>query len=374
MPVRHTLFSILLATSILGCVTVRTPTEAVVDVLAEPRVRDEATRLRVTVRGGSDLAALEVSHDEELRPPRFPLRVTLVPRDGDASRVFEVSAVAYGREETVIGRRVVRGNFQAGRTLAIQLLLEDCCYDVAPTCGRGQTCDDCRCHDPSVITPETDAGPLLDAFTPADAVSAIDAGTHADEDASTAEPDASTTEPDDASTPPDAFEPRGVCAGMPVGTICRAAAGACDVAETCDGVSPDCPTDTLAPPSVTCRASVGACDPAEHCTGSSPSCPADRHASAGTSCGLGLTCNTDGFCVGSCWIVGSLCHISDNSECGMGRCQSDGSCANTPDQICHCNGTCMDGGCAIDCGERSECCALIDPPICVGRGACTGGP
>ena len=57
--------------------------------------------------------------------------------------------------------------------------------------------------------------------------------------------------------------------------VCRASAGVCDVAESCDGVSNDCPRDAFAPATTVCRPSAGTCDVAEICTGSSASCPAD---------------------------------------------------------------------------------------------------
>ena len=62
------------------------------------------------------------------------------------------------------------------------------------------------------------------------------------------------------------------------GTTCRAAAGVCDVAETCDGTASGCPADALAPAGTVCRPSAGACDLAETCTGSSAACPADTGA------------------------------------------------------------------------------------------------
>ena len=42
------------------------------------------------------------------------------------------------------------------------------------------------------------------------------------------------------------------------GTLCRAATGACDVAETCDGVELVCPDDVLAPAASVCRPAAGA--------------------------------------------------------------------------------------------------------------------
>src|SRR6266446_5591406 len=68
------------------------------------------------------------------------------------------------------------------------------------------------------------------------------------------------------------------------GTVCRASAGACDVAETCTGTNRECPDDGFAPATTICRPSAGACDVAETCTGSSTACPTDGFASVTTVC------------------------------------------------------------------------------------------
>ncbi|NIQ90178.1 MAG: hypothetical protein GWN93_14565, partial [Deltaproteobacteria bacterium] len=65
--------------------------------------------------------------------------------------------------------------------------------------------------------------------------------------------------------PADAFEP--------VTTECRAAAGVCDAADNCDGVSAACPADAKL--TSECRASAGVCDVAEVCDGVADDCPAD---------------------------------------------------------------------------------------------------
>ena len=65
---------------------------------------------------------------------------------------------------------------------------------------------------------------------------------------------------------------------------CRAAADDCDVAETCDGVSDDCPADGFASSATVCRAAAGDCDVAESCTGFGPDCPADGFVAGGTEC------------------------------------------------------------------------------------------
>jgi hypothetical protein len=62
----------------------------------------------------------------------------------------------------------------------------------------------------------------------------------------------------------------------PASTVCRAAAGPCDVEERCTGDAPDCPVDALAAAGTVCRpGDLATCDPAVSCTGASPDCPPD---------------------------------------------------------------------------------------------------
>ena len=68
------------------------------------------------------------------------------------------------------------------------------------------------------------------------------------------------------------------------GSVCREAAGTCDVAEVCDGASSACPDDVVVPSGVGCRAAAGVCDVAEQCNGSDPRCPVDLHVASGTVC------------------------------------------------------------------------------------------
>jgi FG-GAP repeat len=76
----------------------------------------------------------------------------------------------------------------------------------------------------------------------------------------------------------------GTCGVRAAGIVCRAAAGACDAAEKCNGTSTTCPADGFAAASTVCRAAAGVCDVAETCTGSSAACPTDRYASSSTVC------------------------------------------------------------------------------------------
>jgi len=113
----------------------------------------------------------------------------------------------------------------------------------------------------------------------------------------------------------------GTCGPRAAGTVCRAAAGACDIAETCTGSSTSCPADGLTAVGTVCRAAAGACDLAETCTGSSAACPADGLATAGTVCratagacdvaetctGSSAACPSDGFAT-----AGTVCRPAVN--------------------------------------------------------------
>jgi hypothetical protein len=84
------------------------------------------------------------------------------------------------------------------------------------------------------------------------------------------------------------------------GTVCRAAAGACDVAATCSGASATCPPNGFLPATTTCRPAGGACDLPELCTGSSAACPADAKVAAGTVCHTAAgVCDTSQSCDGT---------------------------------------------------------------------------
>jgi hypothetical protein len=83
------------------------------------------------------------------------------------------------------------------------------------------------------------------------------------------------------------------------GTICRGAAGACDVAETCSGTTAPCPADVLVPGGTVCRPAGGECDLAEACSGTSPACPSDAKKASGTACTDDGDICTDDKCNGT---------------------------------------------------------------------------
>jgi hypothetical protein len=87
-------------------------------------------------------------------------------------------------------------------------------------------------------------------------------------------------------------------------TVCRGAAGGCDVVEHCDGSGNACPADAFASSTITCRGAAGSCDVAEVCTGLSAACPPDIFVPNSTPCNDANTCTTgdacqSGVCVGT---------------------------------------------------------------------------
>lgn len=84
----------------------------------------------------------------------------------------------------------------------------------------------------------------------------------------------------------------GTCVGT---AITCAGSGPCEL-KTCNGTS-TCSV-SAAKQGTLCRAAAHACDAAEVCTGTSTSCPADRFAAVGTPCGADACgCNGSGACV-----------------------------------------------------------------------------
>lgn len=163
----------------------------------------------------------------------------------------------------------------------------------------------------------------------------------------------------------------GTCQKSAAGTVCRSAAGPCDVAETCSGTSEVCPADKLRSRSYTCRTAAGPCDVAEKCSGSSSACPADKLASntvvcraAAGSCdvvefcsGSSSACPTDQFkpLVAVCRPTAGACDLADYCTGTSPACPPDQllpagticrAATSTCDQEELCSGT--GGGCPLD--------------------------
>src|SRR5438094_233548 len=146
------------------------------------------------------------------------------------------------------------------------------------------------------------------------------------------------------------------------GTVCRAAAGECDLPETCTGTSATCPADGARKANGTactddgnpctldqcdgtsvdcqhplntstttvCRAAVNGCDVAETCTGTSTTCPADVFQPSGTPCtDDGNPCTVD-----QCNGTSTTCqHTAGNAgapcRAAAGECDAVETCTGT---------------------------------------------
>jgi cysteine-rich repeat protein len=140
------------------------------------------------------------------------------------------------------------------------------------------------------------------------------------------------------------------------GTLCRAAVGQCDLAETCTGIDTDCPVDAKS--TAPCRPAAGICDVAELCDGVSDDCPPDLAQPDGTPCDDGDAC-------------------TQTDACETGTCTGTDPVVCTPLDQCHAAGTCdpLSGACSNPAQPDGTPCddgdACTQTDACE-TGACTG--
>src|SRR5262245_34929582 len=177
------------------------------------------------------------------------------------------------------------------------------------------------------------------------------------------------------------------------GTVCRPAAGACDVAETCTGSSGSCPADGFVSSSTVCRAAAGVCDLVENCTGTSAACPADAKSTAlcrpsagvcdvAESCdGVGNTCPADALASPGtvCRPAAGICDVAETCTGANVACPADGVAAaatvcRPAAGVCDVAESCTGGGpaCPADTlvAAGTECRASAG--VCDVAESCTG--
>jgi cysteine-rich repeat protein len=143
-------------------------------------------------------------------------------------------------------------------------------------------------------------------------------------------------------------------------TSCRAAAGACDLAETCDGTSAICPSDEKL--TSVCRTAAGECDVAESCDGVTNTCPSDQFDPV--LCDDGVYCNGDETCNAGLCETGSppLCTgstpLCDEAIGNCSACLVDLDCSNGAfcDGTEICNAGVCDFGAAPTCESPTPLC------------------
>ncbi|MEO2169838.1 MAG: hypothetical protein ABGY42_17290 [bacterium] len=113
-------------------------------------------------------------------------------------------------------------------------------------------------------------------------------------------------------------------------TLCREAAGPCDLVETCTGTQGSCPADARTPAGTLCRANAGGCDAEEFCDGNATACPTDSFVTTGGICraSAGL-CDVAEICTGTSAICPVDLFLAPNSSCRpvVGICDVEETCS-----------------------------------------------
>jgi RHS repeat-associated protein len=188
----------------------------------------------------------------------------------------------------------------------------------------------------------------------------------------------------------------GTCTPLSNGTVCRAASGACDVAETCNGSALTCPADAVQPLGAVCRSAVTICDVPETCDGTTKACPTDQFASATTVCyastgicdatetctGTSSTCPVDTFAPATtiCRPSAGGCDVAETCTGTSAVCPPDGLAAagtvcRPAESVCDVAETCSGttAACPTDtfATAGTTCGAGSPAPVCSGStGTC----
>ncbi|MEK6675615.1 MAG: hypothetical protein AABZ47_08180 [Planctomycetota bacterium] len=189
------------------------------------------------------------------------------------------------------------------------------------------------------------------------------------------------------------------CTYSAPGTVCRAAAGVCDLAETCTGSGAFCPKNVFRPATHTCRAPApGGCDLPEFCTGSTAACPADAFRLPTYVCRVAAPggCDVAEYCPGGsavcpvngyapsttvCRASAGVCDFAENCTGSSAACPADvlntSSICRVAVGVCDVNEYCDGSGpnCPPDAFEqtpwvcRSSTGPCDDPEYCTGSSA-----
>ncbi len=137
---------------LLGCsTTTTTTTQVMVVVDADPGVRATTHDVHVLVRAGQgEISTWEDRYDTMLAADKakaWPLELSLLPKNGDSTRVFEVVATALDQDgKAVAAVRAISG-FVPHQALKLTLRFEDSCLGKAGLCTGTTTCHDGTCGD-----------------------------------------------------------------------------------------------------------------------------------------------------------------------------------------------------------------------------------
>lgn len=161
----------------------------------------------------------------------------------------------------------------------------------------------------------------------------------------------------------------GVCMPFAAGTMCRAASGPCDAAETCDGLGGSCPGDALLS-GTPCRGATGPCDAVELCSGMSAQCPSDAAVSPGTPCvGTPNECVTQAcsgtvgasaVCLSTPKLAGTVCRSAVNQCDAAEVCDGTGAPC-PPDMLRPVGAVCRSAAGPCDLEEACDGASAVCP-------------
>lgn len=418
----------LLGSSLVGCSEDTLPrTQVMLVIDAESQVRARATEVDLQVFTGSGpVKNWDARGQRSLTPGKgidWPLEAALVPKDGDADRVYLVAVIARDAQGEAIAEVRAISGYQSGKTLTLRLAFEDSCLDKSVSCNDTQSCRRGECVDAKVDaddlpdykpgSPRDDAG-MVDAGDAGGAGSGSsgtggNAGTSGGDAQMPACDGAADCDDEDPCTGTESCED-GMCkAGTPFecedsGDLCRPNActnvdgeATCAAAIAEDGIpcrdgdesdqpestcardyqcqSGECMAQTVDTCTATTCAEIVGCDPEMGCVFNPK---ADT-----TLCDDANACTETDHCSGiDAECIGTAKDCDDAVACTVDSCDLSGTCQHTADDGL-CNGPCKTGTCDVtggclnvtfsqdftDCNDGST---ATNQDLCY-RGECLGG-
>lgn len=290
-----------------------------IDAADDVRARASFVRLRVeaAAAGGSFAPVSELGDVTiPVSSDAWPRVHVLAPADGDATRIYRVTARALDTDFRTVAEVRRQSGYVARDTRVLRLFIPGGeCLEV--TCPDDRTCEQGLCLEVPMIPPDLLPRPGDSSDGGSDA-GMEDGGS----DAGTCDPTAIECAPE----------------------------GECETAEvSCESGEPVCVRTPLGADTV-CRASIGECDAEEMCDGSSPVCPTDMPVEFGTECATG-------FCFGQvCGVCspGGSCDTENPCEIGEIECGEDGAPTCAPMRAADPGTVCREAVGSCDVAETCE--------------------